>query len=180
MQQAVQQARVLRDQLLLEGVEALQDPGSAPWCRVAEASGLTAGLIGGLGGARCRMPSTPSGQPAAHAILTGLTQLAECHGSMHGEKVAFGVLVQLRLEEQIGGSGLAAQARRQLLPFFKKLGLPVNLQELGLGKASLEQLQQVCSFACQTNSDLHHLPFPVAVDDLLAALVSSTQGCLVH
>lgn len=173
VQQAVQQARVLRDQLLLEGVEALQDPGSAPWCRVAEASGLTAGLIGGLGGARCRTV-------AAHAIHNGLTQLAECHGSMHGEKVAFGVLVQLRLEEQIGGSGLAAQARRQLLPFFKKLGLPVNLKELGLGKASLEQLQQVCKFACKPGSDLHHLPFPVGADDLLAALVSSSQGCLTR
>ncbi|PSI00153.1 iron-containing alcohol dehydrogenase, partial [Synechococcus lacustris] len=54
VQQAVQQARVLRDQLLIEGVAALQDPGSEAWVRVAEASALTAGLIGGLGGARCR------------------------------------------------------------------------------------------------------------------------------
>jgi glycerol dehydrogenase len=173
VQQAVQQARVLRDQLLLEGVEALQKPGSEAWCRVAEASGLTAGLIGGLGGAKCRTV-------AAHAIHNGLTQLAACHGSLHGEKVGFGVLVQLRLEEQLGGSGLAAQARRQLTPFFQQLGLPVNLQELGLGKASLEQLTQVCSFACQPGSDLHHLPFPVAVDDLLAALVSTSQGCLTR
>lgn len=173
VQQAVQQARVLRDQLLIEGVAALQDPGSEAWVRVAEASALTAGLIGGLGGARCRTV-------AAHAVHNGLTQLPACHASLHGEKVAFGVLVQLRLEEQIGGSQLAAQARRQLTPFFKQLGLPVNLADLGLAKASLEQLQQVCRFSCQTNSDLHHLPFPVAVDDLLAALVSSTQGCLVH
>ena len=52
VQQAVQQARVLRDQLLLEGLEAIEHPGSEAWQRVAEASGLTAGLIGGIGGAR--------------------------------------------------------------------------------------------------------------------------------
>jgi glycerol dehydrogenase len=32
----------------------------------------------------------------------------------------------------------------------------------------------VCAFACRKDSDLHHLPFPVTPDDLLAALVSTT------
>jgi len=172
VQQAVQQARVLRDQLLLDSNEAMAQPGGEAWGRVVEASGLTAGLIGGLGGARCRTV-------AAHAIHNGLTQLARCHGSLHGEKVGFGVLVQLRLEEQLGGNQLAAQARRQLTPFFRSLGLPVSLEELGLGQVSLSELQEVCAFACRSGSDLHHLPFPVASEELLAALVSSSQGCPV-
>ncbi len=172
VQQAVQQARVLRDQLLLDSSEALAQPGGEAWGRVAEACGLTAGLIGGLGGARCRTV-------AAHAVHNGLTQLARCHGSLHGEKVGFGVLVQLRLEELLGGNQLAAQARRQLTPFFRSLGLPVSLEDLGLGQASLSELQQVCAFACRSGSDLHHLPFPVAAEELLAALVSSSQGCPV-
>ena len=173
VQQAVQQARVLRDQLLLEGRAAFQQPGTEAWVRVAEASALTAGLIGGLGGARCRTV-------AAHAVHNGLTQLQACHGVFHGEKVGFGVLVQLRLEEQLGGNQLAGQARRQLTPFFRQLGLPVSLEELGLAQAKLQELQQVCHFACKEGSDLHHLPFEVAADDLLAALVSSTQGCLTR
>ncbi|MEN9877954.1 MAG: Glycerol dehydrogenase related protein [Cyanobacteriota bacterium] len=172
VQQAVQQARVLRDQLLLDGNEAMAQPGGEAWGRVVEASGLTAGLIGGLGGARCRTV-------AAHAIHNGLTQLARCHGSLHGEKVGFGVLVQLRLEEQLGGNQLAAQARRQLTPFFRSLGLPVSLEELGLGQVSLSELQEVCAFACRSGSDLHHLPFPVAKEELLSALVSSNLGCPV-
>ena len=173
VQQAVQQARVLRDQLLLEGQQALENPGSDAWIRVAEASALTAGLIGGLGGARCRTV-------AAHAVHNGLTQLAACHGLLHGEKVGFGVLVQLRLEEQLGDNQLAGQARRQLTPFFHQLGLPVCLEELGLAQASLQELKQVCAFACREGSDLHHLPFEVSADDLLAALVSSNVGCLTH
>ena len=169
VQQAVQMARVLRDQLLLDAEEALRDPHSAAWERVAEACGLSAGLIGGIGGARCRTV-------AAHAVHNGLTQLEASHGHLHGEKVGFGILVQLRLEEVLGGSQLAGQARRQLLPLFRQLGLPVSLDELGLGQAGLHELQHVCAFACRDGSDLHHLPFAVAPNDLLAALVSTCSS----
>ena len=169
IQQAVQMARVLRDQLLLDAEAALAQPGSAAWVRVAEACGLTAGLIGGIGGARCRTV-------AAHAVHNGLTQLQACHGVLHGEKVGFGILVQLRLEEVLGGNQLAGQARRQLLPLFERLGVPRTLAELGLGQASLAELEHACAFACRHGSDLHHLPFAVAPADLLAALVSTTSG----
>jgi glycerol dehydrogenase-like iron-containing ADH family enzyme len=166
VQQAVQMARVLRDQLMLEAETALAEPSGEAWVRVAEACGLTAGLIGGIGGARCRTV-------AAHAVHNGLTQLASSHGHLHGEKVGFGILVQLRLEEQLGGNRLAEQARRQLLPLFTRLGLPVTLPDLGLGEASLAELEEVCRFACREGSDLHHLPFRVGPTDLLAALVST-------
>ena len=169
VQQAVQMARVLRDQLLLEARQAMATPASDAWVRVAEACGLTAGLIGGIGGARCRTV-------AAHAVHNGLTQLRASHGRLHGEKVGFGILVQLRLEEMIGGNRLAGQARRQLLPFFQELGLPVSLADLGLAEVSLSELQQVATFACRPGSDLHHLPFPVEPSDLLAALVSCTTS----
>ncbi len=166
IQQAVQMARVLRDQLLIDASEACRDPQSDAWIRVAEASALTAGVIGGLGGAQCRTV-------AAHAVHNGLTQLQACHNSLHGEKVGFGILVQLRLEEKLGGNRLAHQARRQLLPLLRDLGLPVSLADLGLGQVGLHELRQVCRFACRPDSDLHHLPFPVRDTDLLEALISA-------
>jgi glycerol dehydrogenase len=169
VQQAVQMARVLRDQLLLEAEEALRDPHGAAWERVAEACGLSAGLIGGIGGARCRTV-------AAHAVHNGLTQLEASHGHLHGEKVGFGILVQLRLEEVLDGNQLAGQARRQLLPLFRQLGLPVSLEDLGLAQAGLHELQHACTFACREGSDLHHLPFAVGPNDLLAALVSTCSS----
>lgn len=175
IQQAVQMARVLRDQLLLDAEAAVADaaqgcdPPSEAWVRVAEACGLTAGVIGGIGGARCRTV-------AAHAVHNGLTQLAASHHWLHGEKVGFGILVQLRLEELLGGNQLAGQARRQLLPLFARLGIPCSLADLGLARSSLSDLQQVCDFACAPGSDLHHMPFSVAASDLLAALVSAGSG----
>lgn len=166
IQQAVQMARVLRDQLLIDALDAMAHPGSEAWVRVAEACALTAGVIGGLGGAQCRTV-------AAHAVHNGLTQLPACHGRLHGEKVGFGILVQLRLEERLGGNQLAAQSRRQLLPLLKQLGVPVTLQDLGLGETGLHDLRAICSFACRPGSDLHHLPFEVTETDLLEALVST-------
>jgi glycerol dehydrogenase len=68
VQQAIQMARLQRDLLLLEGKAVLNDPGSDSWLRVSEGAALTAGLIGGIGGARCRTV-------AAHAVHNGLTQL---------------------------------------------------------------------------------------------------------
>jgi glycerol dehydrogenase-like iron-containing ADH family enzyme len=169
VQQAVQMARVLRDQLLLEAEAALAEPGGEAWGRVVEACGLTAGLIGGIGGARCRTV-------AAHAVHNGLTQLEASHGRLHGEKVGFGILVQLRLEEQLGGNRLAEQARRQLLELFERLDLPVSLPQLGLGAVRLAELEEACRFACRDGSDLHHLPFRVGPTELLAALVSTTAA----
>ena len=167
VQQAVQQARLLRDQMLLDGVEAVADPSSEAWVRVAEGAALTAGLIGGLGGAPCRTV-------AAHAVHNGLTQLPATRGHLHGEKVGFGILVQLRLEEVLGGSRLAGQARQQLLGFFRSLAVPCDLADLGLLEASLQDLLRVCDHACREGSDLHHLPFAVDPHELLAALVNTT------
>lgn len=166
IQQAVQMARVLRDQLLIDAREAMAQPESEAWVRVAEACALSAGVIGGLGGAQCRTV-------AAHAVHNGLTQLHACHSKLHGEKVGFGILVQLRLEERLGGNQLATQSRRQLLPLLQELGVPVTLQDLGLGEAGLHELRAICSFACRPGSDLHHLPFDVTETDLLEALVST-------
>ncbi|QZZ21322.1 iron-containing alcohol dehydrogenase family protein [Leptothermofonsia sichuanensis E412] len=164
---AVQQARVLRDILFQKSLAALQEPGGVDWQEVVDATVLMAGMIGGIGGAQCRTV-------AAHAVHNGLTHLPACHDRLHGEKVAFGILVQLRLEEIVAGNQLAATARQQLLKFYTEIGLPQTLGDLGLGETSLSALQQAAEIACQPNSDIHRLPFKVESSQLMAAMVSTT------
>jgi glycerol dehydrogenase-like iron-containing ADH family enzyme len=164
---AVQQARVLRDLLFQKALSALEQPGGDDWCEVVDASVLLAGVIGGLGGAQCRTV-------AAHAVHNGLTHLPGCHGTLHGEKVAYGILVQLRLEELQQHNQLAATARQQLLSFYQQLGLPTRLEDLQLGDVTLSQLKQAAELACLPSSDIHHLPFEVAPQQLLSAMVSTT------
>jgi len=163
---AVQQARVLRDILFQKSAAALQSPGSAVWKEVVDATVLLAGVIGGLGGAECRTV-------AAHAVHNGLTHLP-VHSSIHGEKVAFGILVQLRLEEMVQGNQLAATSRQQLLKFYTEIGLPQKLSDLGLENISLKELEQAAELALAPKSDIHRLPFKVAIEQLLAAMVSTT------
>lgn len=163
---AVQQARVLRDILFQKSATALKEPGSAVWREVVDATVLLAGVIGGLGGAQCRTV-------AAHAVHNGLTHLP-IHSSIHGEKVAYGILVQLRLEEMLQGNGLAATARQQLLKFYSEIGLPQNLAHLGLGKITLQELQHAVEIALAPNSDIYRLPFKVVPEQLMAAMVSTT------
>lgn len=163
---AVQQARVLRDILFQKSAVALQQPGGEVWREVVDANILLAGVIGGLGGAQCRTV-------AAHAVHNGLTQIAGGK-SIHGEKVAYGILVQLRLEEMIVGNQLATAARQQLLKFYAEIGLPKNLSDLGLSNITLNELQRAAEMALAPNSDIHRLPFKVALEQLMAAMISTT------
>ena len=164
---AVQQARVLRDILFQKSQAALQNPLGSEWQEVVDASVLMAGVIGGIGGAQCRTV-------AAHAVHNGLTHLLDSHQALHGEKVAFGILAQLRLEEMVQGNQLAATSRQQLLKFYEQIGLPKTLADLGLAEVSIAQLQSAAEVACSEASDIHRLPFPVAPSQLMAAMVSTT------
>lgn len=173
---AVQQARVLRDILFQKSAQAIAEPGGDTWREVVDATVLLAGVIGGIGGAQCRTV-------AAHAVHNGLTHVGKNLGKnpdksdrnpIHGEKVAFGILVQLRLEEMIQNNQLAATARQQLLKFYTEIGLPRTLEDLGLGEISLKALQKAAQIALEPKSDIHHLPFKVTLEQLVAAMVSTT------
>lgn len=159
---AVQQARTLRDLLLLKGQLALQTPGSPAWTQVVDACIGLAGLVGGLGGDRCRTV-------AAHAVHNALTILPTTRQSLHGEKVAYGILVQLHLEE-MAGNRLAEIARQQLVTFYRQVGLPLTLADLHLGPLDRDALYRIAQVACQEGSDLHLLPFAVTPQQLVRAI----------
>jgi glycerol dehydrogenase len=164
---AVQEARILRDILFQKSAEAIANPNGQAWREVVDASVCLAGAIGGIGGANCRTV-------AAHAIHNALTHLHQTHGILHGEKVAYGILVQLRLEE-FQGNQLAASSRHQLLKFYQEIGLPTTLADLGLSQVTLAELEHIAAIACQPNSDIHRLPFSVSPSQVLAAMVSTTS-----
>ena len=165
VQQAVQMARVLRDQLFLNGYEAFKNPQSNSWITVAEGCALTAGIIGGLGGSRCRTA-------AAHPIHNGLTQLKYQNKPLHGELVGFGLLVQLHLEEKKTNSQLPKQAKSQLVDFLSILNLPISIESIYLKESNTNELLKACKFACKDDSDIHKLPFTISEKDLLKAIQS--------
>jgi glycerol dehydrogenase len=164
---AVQQARVLRDILFQKSAIALQNPLGREWQEVVDATVLLAGVSGGLGGANCRTV-------AAHAVHNALTHLTQAHHNLHGAKVAYGILVQLRLEEIVLNNQLAVTSRQQLIKFYQEIGLPCTLEDLGLQDITLTQLRHCAEIACQPKSDIHRLPFSVNPEQLVTAMVSTT------
>ncbi len=161
VQQAIQISRVLRDQLLIDGESAYQSQSvqNTAWCNVVEGCSLTAGLIGGIGGQKCRTA-------AAHALHNAITQIVSTNKPLHGEVVGVGILYQLRLEETKNNNKLANQTIKQLLVLMKKLNLPTTIYELGIDVFENNNLQKIAEFTCRDESEIHFLPFEINQQDI--------------
>lgn len=107
------------------------------------------------------------GLSAAHAIHDGFTALqGDVHLLMHGEKVAFGTLVQLVLQF----TPLEDFAR--FVRFYRKVGLPTTLEDMHLGNASRDDIMKVAELACSKRDTLHNLDVriqPIHVRDAIFA-----------
>lgn len=107
------------------------------------------------------------GLAAAHAIHNGLTLLEECHGAYHGEKVAFGVLTQLVLENA------PMDDIDEVITFCQSIGLPVTLRELGVIGVDHSKIHQVAALACAEGETIHNMPFEVTPNMVYAAILGA-------
>lgn len=107
------------------------------------------------------------GLAAAHGLHDALTILPETHRAMHGEKVAIGLLAQHALEnesaEQIAGT----------VDFFRKIGIPTCLADIGIVEGVNEKLRAVAREATkEPGLHIFNMPFEVDEDMVFAALKS--------
>ena len=109
------------------------------------------------------------GLAAAHAIHNGLTILEEGHNMYHGEKVAFGTITQLVLENR------CLCEIKKVVDFCKSLGLPTTLAELGMGNVSKERLYEVAKASTAEGETIHNMPFKVTADDVFAAILVADE-----
>ena len=170
VQQAIQISRVLRDQLLINGEKAFKDEfeNNPSWQNTIEACGLTAGLVGGIGGEKCRTA-------AAHAIHNAITQIITPNKFLHGEIVGVGLLLQLRLEEMKNNNKLADQSIKQLLLLMKELNLPTTIAQLGINVFENNNLEKIAEFTCREKSEIHFLPFEIHKRDIIKVIANFEQ-----
>ena len=105
-----------------------------------------------------------AGLAAAHAIHNGLTIVPELHSFYHGEKVAFGTLAQLLLENAPNEEIV------QVLGFCTSVGLPVTLGQIGLSEASPELIFKIAERAVIAGESIHNMPFPVNAELVAKAI----------
>mgnify|MGYP005801948299 CR=1 FL=1 len=108
------------------------------------------------------------GLAAAHAIHDGLTVLEETHKYFHGEKVAFGTICQLVLENA------PDEEINQVIGFCLEVGLPVCLADIGVEDIG-DRLKEVAEKSCIPDESIHFMPFPVNADMVAAAIVAADK-----
>ncbi|MCD0120104.1 glycerol dehydrogenase [Streptococcus agalactiae] len=108
-----------------------------------------------------------AGLAAAHAIHNGFTALSgDIHHLTHGEKVAYGTLTQLFLENR------PKEEIDRYINLYQAIGMPTTLAELHLGDATYEELLKVGQQATIEGETIHEMPFKISAEDVAAALLT--------
>ena len=110
-----------------------------------------------------------SGLAAAHAIHNGFTAIRECHNLYHGEKVAFGTLVQLILENS------PAEEIGEVIDFCVELGLPITLEDVGINEINKDDIMKVAEISCGKNDTMGNMPFEVTEEDVYSAILTADE-----
>ena len=150
-------AKLCFDTLMEEGVKAKIALDAGACTKAVEKIIEANTLLSGIGFESC-------GLAGAHAIHNGLTVLPECHHMYHGEKVAFGTIAQLVLEN------VPAEELEDIIGFCIEVGLPVTLKQLGLAEVTDEKIMAVAEAACAPSDTLHNMPFEVTPETVAAAI----------
>jgi len=109
------------------------------------------------------------GLAAAHAVHNGLTVLEETHRYFHGEKVAFGTIVHLVLENA------PREELRTVLAFCRSVGLPTCLKDLGVVQVTPEKVMSVAKTATAPGESVYNMPFAVSADSVYAAILAADK-----
>lgn len=159
---AITLAKLCRDTLLEDGLKAKAAAESGVSTKALENIVEANTYLSGIG-------FESSGLAAAHAIHNGLTVLNETHGLLHGEKVAFGLICQLVLENT------DQEELEKIIDFCKKCGLPTTFEELGIAEVSDERLLEAAALSCAEDDTMGNMPFEVSAQDVFAAMKTADR-----
>lgn len=153
-------AQLCRERLLKFSEQAIEDSKfhrlSEAFLKIIETNIFLAGLVGGLGE---RFAKTVG----AHAIYNAATTLPQTHSVLHGKQVAYGILVQLALENK-------QDEIIQLLPFYLKTQLPSTLSDINSDFGNKEDVIHLAKEAASPSSSIHHLLMDISVDKVIQAI----------
>jgi glycerol dehydrogenase len=152
-------ARACHDVLMRDGLKA-KIAAEQGLCTTSVENVIEANtLLSSIGFENC-------GCSAAHGIHDGLTVLPETHGLLHGEKVAFGTLCLLMLENR------PEEEIEAMIRFCRSVGLPTTLADLGIKEDQRARVERVAQGALATGECTFATPVvlsvPIVTDAVLA------------
>ncbi len=155
-------AKLCRDTLLEDGLKAVAAVENKVCTQALENIVEANTYLSGVG-------FESSGLAAAHAVHNGMTVLEETHKLLHGEKVAFGTLTQLVLENR------PAAEIEEIIRFCKKIGLPTTFHDLGIEEIADEKLMKAAAESCAEGDTMCNMPFEVTPQDVFAAMKTADR-----
>jgi glycerol dehydrogenase len=108
------------------------------------------------------------GLATAHMVGNLLSNVPECKKLMHGEKVGFGIVTQLCLDDEAD-----VDERNAIIDFEIAIGLPVTFAELNLAGVSRGRLQAIGEACAGEGSLCRNHPFSVTADDVVDAMIAA-------
>ncbi len=97
------------------------------------------------------------GLSLAHALARGFSYLERARGTLHGDHVAYGLLVQLAMEQR------SAEYILELCTFYREIGLPTCLADFGLEKPSAQEIRELADKSMVSPSAARFAPTVDAV-----------------
>ncbi|MDY3618225.1 glycerol dehydrogenase [Agathobaculum sp.] len=156
---AASMARLCYDILLRDGRKAVQAVQNG-LCTLAVENIIEANtLLSGVG-------FESGGKSAAHAIHDGLTWHPSCH-CMHGEKVAFGTLAELALENADDSE------LENVLSLCDDIGLPITLADMGVREIVPTELRAVAEKATEYGESIYNTNIAVDADIVYDAILAA-------
>ena len=108
------------------------------------------------------------GLATAHMIGNLLSNVPECKRLMHGEKVGFGIVAQLCLDDD-----MRTDQMHKIVDFEVAIGLPVTFAELGLEGIGRDRLKPIGDICAGEGSLCHNHPFKVTSADVVDAMIAA-------
>ncbi len=105
-----------------------------------------------------------NGCAIAHGVYNGMTATIKPFHAMHGEAVAVGVLIQLAAEK------ISIEEWNDIVAFYKEVGLPCCLKDLGVENPDDELLMKIAEAGCTVSPNAHKMPFKVTPELLFKAI----------
>jgi glycerol dehydrogenase len=108
------------------------------------------------------------GLATAHMIGNLLSNQPQCRRFMHGEKVGFGIVTQLCLDD-----AMPVERKHLIVDFEIDIGLPVTLADLKLDTAPREQLKALAEACVGEGSLCRNHAFPVSAESVFDAIIAA-------
>jgi len=111
------------------------------------------------------------GLSIAHALTRGFSAVPSLGGSLHGEQVGFGLLVQLCLE------GRSDAFLADMVAFYRAVNLPTNLNELGFSGDLQQAFETIASRSIAEAPYIRQFTGSISQQSMMSALVMADGLC---